>query len=88
MVATLDTFLKHILLYFLATPVALSTKCLTDTFSVTNQYNLPSICGIMTGEHVYFDASDSCNDLVFQLGNSAVGIALIATRSFSIKVLK
>ena len=35
---------------------------------------------------VYFDASDECNYLDFQLGNVARGITSIATRSWSIKV--
>ena len=34
---------------------------------------------------VYFDASDACNSLDFQFGNSATGISSIATRSYSIK---
>jgi hypothetical protein len=66
--------------------VATSTQCLSDVFSVTNQANLPSICGTMTGEHVYVDASDSCNSLDFQFGTSAVGVTALATRSVSIKV--
>ena len=61
-------------------------RCLTDTFSVGNQRTVPSICGTNTGAHVYFDASESCNTLDFQFGNDAVGIASVATRSFSIKV--
>jgi hypothetical protein len=35
---------------------------------------------------VYFDASDSCNSLDFQLGNNAIGVSAAATRSWSIKV--
>ncbi len=31
--------------------VAEATQCLTDTFQVRNQVNLPYICGTMTGEH-------------------------------------
>ena len=34
----------------------------------------------------YFEASDNCNDLDFQLGNVARGITTVATRSWSIKV--
>jgi len=63
-----------------------ATQCLTDTFSITNQANLPTICGVNSGHHVYFEASDSCNGLNFQLGNVAQGIANIGTRSWSIKV--
>ena len=36
------------------TPVAEATQCLTDTFTITNQENLPVICGINSGYHVYF----------------------------------
>ena len=61
-------------------------RCLTDTFQITNQRTVPSICGTNTGAHVYFDANEDCNSLDFQFGNSAVGIASVATRSFSIKV--
>ena len=61
-------------------------RCLTDTFSITNQRSVPAICGTNTGAHVYYDASEECNSLDFQFGNSAVGVASVATRSFSIKV--
>jgi len=66
--------------------VSEATQCLTDTFSITNQENLPVICGINSGYHVYFDASDNCHDLNFQLGNEANGIGSVATRTWSIKV--
>jgi hypothetical protein len=46
------------------------------------QQHLPSICGTMSGEHVYFDASDSCNNVLFNLGPTAMGVTAIATRSF------
>merc|ERR1711981_479035 len=67
-------------------PVAEATQCLTDTFTITNQENLPVICGINSGYHVYFDASENCNSLNFQLGNVAQGLSSIATRSWSIKI--
>merc|ERR1719220_1239772 len=35
--------------------VADTGKCLTDSFSITNQQNLPVICGVNSGYHVYFD---------------------------------
>ena len=35
---------------------------------------------------MYFDASDSCNELAFMLGNNANGLSTVATRSWSIKV--
>jgi hypothetical protein len=66
--------------------VTTNTQCLTDVFSVTNQVHLPQICGTMTGEHVFVDASDNCNSLDFTLGDNAIDIAAIATRSVSIKV--
>jgi len=66
--------------------VAEATQCLTDTFSITNQDTVPTICGTNTGFHVYFDASDECNLLDFQLGNRAIGLTAAATRSWSIKV--
>lgn len=66
--------------------VAEATQCLTDTFTVTNQENLPVICGINSGYHIYFDAADECNSLNLQLGNVAQGLAGLATRSWSIKV--
>ncbi len=31
--------------------VAPTGRCTTDSFTVSNQYNLPIICGTMTGEH-------------------------------------
>lgn len=39
----------------------------------------------MSGEHVYFDASDDCHSLDFALGATALGTTL-ATRQWSIKV--
>ena len=35
-------------------PVTEATQCLTDIFTITNQENLPTICGINSGYHVYF----------------------------------
>jgi hypothetical protein len=66
--------------------VATNTQCLTDTFTVSNQVNLPQICGTMTGEHVFVDASEACNSLDFTIGDNAIDIAAIATRSVSMKV--
>jgi len=63
-----------------------ATQCLTDTFSITNQVTVPVICGTNSGYHVYFDASDACNSLDFQLGNVATGVTTAATRSWSIKI--
>jgi len=68
-------------------PVALASRCLTDTFSVTNPTGgTPSpICGINSGEHMYIDSSDACNDLAFQLGQTAFGTG-VSQRQWSIKV--
>jgi len=63
-----------------------ATQCLTDTFTITNQENLPVICGVNSGYHVYFDADDDCHQLNFQLGNVANGLTTVATRTWSIKV--
>ena len=35
---------------------------------------------------VYFEASDACNSLDFQLGTAATGLANVATRSWVVKV--
>jgi len=68
---------------------AITTACLTDTFSVTGGTGIntpPRICGTNTGEHMYVDSSERCNDLSFQLGSAANGVSAIATRKWSIKV--
>ena len=67
---------------------SLASQCLTDSFSVTSPGGgtNPVLCGVNTGEHMYVDASDACNELNFQLGNSAMGVTAVATRSWSIKV--
>lgn len=66
--------------------VAETTQCNTDTFTITNQANLPVICGVNSGYHVYFEASDACHNLNFQLGNVANGLPNIPTRTWSIKI--
>ena len=69
--------------------VSAQNQCLTDTFSITSPggNTAPVICGRNTGEHIYVDASDDCNDLAFQLGNAAVGLTNgVATRQWNIKV--
>lgn len=66
--------------------VAEATQCQTDLFSITDQDTVPEICGTNSGDHVYFDASDSCNSLDFQLGNNPRGVGAAASRSWSIKV--
>jgi len=66
--------------------VSNANRCLTDTFTITNQNTVPVICGTNTGFHVYFDASDACHDLDFALGQNAVGLASVATRQWNIKI--
>ncbi|XP_059081532.1 uncharacterized protein LOC131879276 [Tigriopus californicus] len=63
--------------------VSTATRCLIDQFSVTSPGNPspPTICGINSGEHMYVDASDACNDLSFQLGSAGT-----TGRRWSIKV--
>lgn len=64
-------------------PFTPATQCLMDRFSVTNpgSYTPPTICGINTGEHMYVDASDACNELSFQLGSASS-----VNRQWSIKI--
>jgi len=71
-----------------AKSMATNTQCLTDIFTVTNPGGIspPAICGTNTGEHMYVDAAEGCNDIGFQLGSSAQGTAGIATRQWSIKI--
>jgi len=66
--------------------VASATQCLTDIFTVTEQDTIPVLCGTNSGFHAYFEASDNCNYLDFQLGNNAVGVSAAATRKWSIKI--
>jgi len=68
-------------------PYTLVTQCLTDTFSMTGVPGgtPPTICGTNTGYHMYADASSSCNQLNFQLGNAGVGTT-IPTRQWNIKI--
>jgi len=47
-------------------------QCLQDTFTVTAPGSAASdiLCGTNSGEHLYIDASDACNDLLFILGQN------------------
>merc|ERR1712004_173186 len=67
------------------TSVTEAGQCLTDTFSISDQNTVPLICGTNSGEHVYFDVSDNCNNLQFQFGQTANGVTKV-TRSFDIKI--
>jgi len=57
-------------------------QCNTDSFSVSSPGSVgsPEICGVNTGDHMYIDASDSCNTLTFQIGD------VTFTRQWNIKV--
>merc|ERR1711878_188407 len=59
--------------------------CKSDTFSISNAPHIPVICGTLTGEHMYIDASTDCNNLEFVFGQTAVGVTTLATRSITIK---
>lgn len=60
----------------------ISGQCVTDSFSVSSPGSVgsPEICGVNTGDHMYIDASDSCNSLTFQIGS------VTFTRQWNIKV--
>jgi len=65
------------------------TQCLTDVFQVTGATgtNPPPICGSASGEHMYVDADDACNELSFSLGTSAAtGTTLVSNRQWNIKI--
>jgi hypothetical protein len=57
-------------------------QCNTDSFSVSSPGSVgsPEICGVNTGDHMYIDASASCNSLTFQIGS------VTFTRQWNIKV--
>eukprot|EP00093_Oithona_nana_P004330 04330.XXX_134142_132652_1 [CDS] Oithona nana genome sequencing. len=59
-------------------------QCQTDQFSVTAPGNPapPVICGTNSGEHMYVDASDMCNDLAFNLADTGSTV----TRTWTIKI--
>ena len=44
--------------------------CVTDTLTVSNPggHVPPAICGYNTGQHMWVEASESCNRIVFSLG--------------------
>merc|ERR1739844_253497 len=56
-----------------------------DTFVITGAPHIPTVCGTLTGEHMYIDASTDCNNLEFVFGQTAVGVTTLATRSITIK---
>merc|ERR1711910_165304 len=60
-------------------------QCKSDTFSISGAPHIPTVCGTLTGEHMYIDASTDCNNLEFVFGQTAVGVTTLATRSITIK---
>merc|ERR1711971_582492 len=83
--ATIVTTFAHLA----GTPVPLagtgqtiSGQCVTDSFIVSSPGSVgsPEICGVNTGDHMYIDASDSCNSLTFQIGEQTF------TRQWNVKV--
>merc|ERR1712086_693689 len=58
-------------------------QCTEDSFTVSSPGSVgsPEICGVNTGDHMYIDASDSCNSLTFQIGS-----VITFTRQWNIKV--
>merc|ERR1719420_67678 len=57
-------------------------QCLEDSFTVNSPGSVgsPEICGVNTGDHMYIDASATCNALTFQIGDQTF------TRQWNIKV--
>jgi len=57
-------------------------QCNEDSFTVSSPGSVgsPEICGVNTGDHMYIDASDSCNSLTFQIGD------VTFTRQWNIKI--
>jgi len=57
-------------------------QCTEDSFTVSSPGSVgsPEICGVNTGDHMYIDASDSCNSLTFQIGEQTF------TRQWNVKV--
>jgi len=77
----------------------LTTNCLTDTFyqtSASPSTNPPSVCGTLTGEHMYVEAdTDRCNMLMFNFGDATSattqisntrGVTATASRSWDITI--
>jgi hypothetical protein len=59
-------------------------QCLTDAF-VVGGTNVPTLCGTLTGDHIYFDVSQACHSMDFSFGQNALGLASAVTnRRFSI----
>jgi len=68
------------------TAMSHKTTCATDQFSVSNAPNVPTVCGTLTGDHIYFDTIETCHSLNFNFGTTAYGTTIPSTRQFSIKV--
>jgi len=61
---------------------SINGQCNSDSFTISapGSVGSPEICGVNTGDHMYIDASDSCNKLTFQIGS------VVFTRQWNIKV--
>jgi len=62
------------------------TNCATDTMSIGNAPSVPVVCGTLTGDHIYFDASDSCHNLMLNFGQWSNDNTIPTTRQISIKI--
>merc|ERR1719150_2038168 len=62
------------------------TNCATDTMSIGNAPSVPVVCGTLTGDHIYFDASDSCHNLMLNFGQWSNDNTIPTTRQVSIKI--
>merc|ERR1712038_261819 len=60
------------------------SRCLTDIFTVTNPDGPapPAICGSNSGEHMYVEASQACNELAFQIGSTTKPMWTVAVTQY------
>jgi len=67
-----------------STTTGIQGTCGDDTFTVTNPSgkNPPLLCGTLTGQHMYVDASSQCNDLSAVVASSQT----TTNREWNIKV--
>merc|ERR1719225_2608150 len=62
------------------------TNCATDTFSIGNAPSVPVLCGTLTGDHIYYDATDSCHNIFMNFGQWSNDNTIPTTRQVSIKI--
>lgn len=65
------------------TPSPIVGDCITDSLTINNPggSSPPTICGVNTGQHMFLPASDSCNELKFDIDTGST-----VTRTWQIKV--